>query len=207
MSTVKTVLISAIVATVISLVSVFTFVSVIYGSGALLGVSVTNSSGPVHNGRDVFTSGIQIGQIQETGVEQKLPVGSRQVILFRNTTGRDVLANGGDITIPTGETASSTKQDSIIATSTATIPLTEDFVTLSANKNFLLGPVTNATSSTASTTSSAGVGRGAVVVPDGWYLIGYEQANTCLLPGAQCESATSTNKGANPFFRVRLSFF
>lgn len=163
-----------------------------------------------------FTKGLKSGDNNEVWISKTLPVGQNQVVLYRNITGRDQWVDYGESSVKTGETASSTMAVSLIATTTATIAAGNDFGTLNEGKRAILQTAPVATSTTASTTSSVyassrGLGNGSVLVPDGSYLIGYlQQVKTgtvaCYGAVGLCEAATSTSRGFNPVFTVRLHY-
>ncbi len=164
-----------------------------------------------------FTQGIKLGTTRETIVSKAVPAGSNQVILFTNSTGRDVYASAADMTINTGDTASSSVKFYIVSTTTSSIGAWADFATLPLLKGSLIHGMAVATSSTATTTSSVlaavtGKGNGGVIIPDGASLIAYIQQNIDTLLGCRgavglCEAATSTRRGFNPVATAKLRFF
>jgi len=164
-------------------------------------------------GLQEFQDGIKAGDVNAKWVSRTLAPNTNSVLLYANTTGKDVIVDYGEINVITGETASSTGKISLFATTTSSIPTGVDFSTLAGNagKNILINSVILATSTTATTTSSvyaatAGKGNGSIIVPDGSYLFGLLQQNTvgCLGATGLCEVATSSNRGFNPVFNVRI---
>lgn len=166
-----------------------------------------------------FPEGIKNGDQFERWETATLPAGSAAVPIFTNRSGRDVEAFFGSVDIPTGQTASSTSLVSIFATTSTSIASTYDFLSstgLAAFKSILISQIVIATSSTATTTNSVlsvvqGKGNGSIVVPDGQTVFGYLQQNRATgngcFNGAQtglCESATSSNRGFNPVFNVKV---
>ena len=175
--------------------------------------------GAVRTALDQWVNGLFAGDVAEKWIEKTLPAGDDQIVLYRNQTGHDVYVTFADVSIPTGSTASSTLAASVVATSSASFPNTHDLTlpSLANQKDYLIRGVNFATSSTATTTSSLyavaanlATGHGTILVPDGWYVIGYLQMQTAFTnhpcdAAGLCESATSTNRGYNPVFRVKLS--
>lgn len=166
-------------------------------------------------GEQQFIDGIDVGGELERWYVGKLDPLSNSKRIFTNTSGKDVIAYYGDITISTGQVASSTYDVSIFASTTSAIPATQNFSALSEGKRALIQSDIIATSTTASTTSSVyasviGKGRGAVLVPDGSTLWLYLQQNTTrcsiagAVSGAACETATSSARGINPEYRVKV---
>jgi hypothetical protein len=163
-----------------------------------------------------FTRGVKLGDISQVWISKTLEAGSNQVVLYRNQTGRDQWVGYGDITVKSSDTASSTSKVYIIATTTSSVGVWADFGTIIVRKDSLINGALFATSTTASTTSSVqaavnGRGNGSILVPDGSYLIGYLQQNIDTITGCRgavglCESATSTRRGFNPVFTVRLHY-
>lgn len=208
-STQKKVLIWLVVAVavVVLLISVFDKKS---------GVPVDQSTGLSQTNIGEFPEGVKNGDLFERWFTKTLPPGTNSVALFTNRTGRDVVAVLGSADILTGQTASSTSNVSLFATTSTSIATVQDFTALTGTplKNFLINSVTIATSSTATTTSSiyavaVAKGNGMVVVPDGSTVWGYLQQNTTLAATScvslgLCESATSTNRGFNPVFNVKI---
>lgn len=166
-------------------------------------------------GLQEFVDGVKAGQLVSKWITAPLPPLTNQVKLYCNTSGRDVFADYGSAIIISSDTASSTSKIHLFATTTSSsIPTTEDFATIAEGKGALLSNVQIATSSTATTTSSvyaaaAKLGNGAVMVPNNSCIWGYLQQDTtaasslCSSNG-KCETATSTNRGFNPVFNVRL---
>lgn len=158
-----------------------------------------------------FTKGVKLGDTTQTWVSKQLEVGSNQVLLYTNRTGSDVEIGYGDVLVKTGDTASSTTLVNIFATTTSSVPTWADFGTLAEGKRALIQAMPVATSTTASTTSSIAAaiqakGNGTIVVPDGFNVFGYLKQNTTGCQGAVgvCEAATSTRRGFNPVFTVRI---
>ena len=153
--------------------------------------SFQSSPTPVANDRNVageragsqnFSDGATLGQATERWYAQELPVGSEEVLLFRNTFGKDVYADYGEVSVITGETASSSFLAYIIATSSSSIGASADFSTLNAQNTALLNGTFIATSSTATTTNSVyaaavSKGNGGVIVPNSWYVFFFLKRN------------------------------
>ena len=162
-----------------------------------------------------FNDGVKAGDMNSKWVAKTLPPGAASVALYTNRTGHDVFADFGAADILTGQTASSTFKASLFSTtsSSSAVPAWADFGTLAEGKRALIQAVEYATSSTATSTNSVlsaaqSKGSGSVLVPDGATLFGYIQqtyANLCT--GSLCETATSSNRGFNPQFRVRLTAY
>lgn len=165
-------------------------------------------------GLQEFIDGIKSGQLSEKWISKKLDASQSSVLLYRNTTGHDVIIDIGSAIILTGETASSTSKISIVATTSASIGTWADFGTLTsvANKKFALVEAYGiATSTTATTTNSVlaavqNKGNGAVLVPNESYVFGFLQQDTvgCGITLGICETATSTSRGFNPVFNIRI---
>lgn len=163
-----------------------------------------------------FVKGAKLGDATDRWIVKTLESGQNQVVLYRNTTGRDQWVTYGDTTIESADTASSTFKAYIFATTTSSVGVWADFGTIASLKGDLLRGVLIATSSTATTSSSVlavttGRGNGAILVPDGAYVIAYWQQNIDTITGCRgavglCEAATSTRRGADPIFRIRLSY-
>lgn len=178
-------------------------------------VTSPQSLGGERGGFQEFFDGVMIGQVDQKWVQSKIEPGVDEVALYTNRTGQDVYADFGTADIITGETASTTFKVSIFATtsSSTAVPTWANFGTLAEGKRALIGGVILATSTTATSTNStlaavSGIGAGSVVIPDGSTLFGYMQqtyANQCT--GSVCETATSTNRGFNPKFKVRLTTY
>lgn len=166
-----------------------------------------------------FPEGVKNGDLFERWETATLPAGQASVPIFTNRSGRDVMAFLGSVDVPTGQTASSTSLASIFATTSSSVASTYDFLPptgLTTFKSFLISQIVIATSTTATTTNSVlstvqGKGNGFVIVPDGSTLFGYLQQNRAIgngcFNGAQtglCESATSSNRGFNPVFNVKV---
>lgn len=166
-------------------------------------------------GLQEFNDGIKAGDMNTKWVARTLPVGSASVPLYTNTTGHDVYADFGAADVLTGQTSSSTFMVSLFATtsSSSAVPAWADFGTLAEGARALINAVALATSTTATSTNSVlavaqAKGAGAVVVPNGATLFGYiQQTYATKCTGATCETASSTNRGFNPQFRVRLSTY
>lgn len=186
--------------------------------------SFQSSPAPVADDRDVggeragvqnFSDGATLGQATERWYAQTLPVRSEEVLLFRNTFGKDVYADYGEANVITGQTASSSYKLYLIATTSSSIGAWADVTTarlLNTHKAALIDGVEIATSTTATTTSStyaldSGKGNGTVLVPDGSYVFGFLQAvDLMACADAACEPATSTNRGFNPQFKVKIHY-
>lgn len=199
-------IIAAGIAILLSLVAIFVAVGSPTGSQIV---------GGERGGFQEFFDGAMIGQVDQKWVQSKIEPGVDEVALYTNRTGQDVYADFGTADIITGETASTTFKVSIFATtsSSTAVPTWANFGTLAEGKRALIGGVILATSTTATSTNStlaavSGIGAGSVVIPDGSTLFGYMQqtyANQCT--GSVCETATSTNRGFNPKFKVRLTTY
>jgi hypothetical protein len=180
----------------------------------LLALHSGKSLGGERAGLQEFIDGIKSGDLPSKYVSKKLEPQQNSVKLYCNTSGRDVIADYGSVVIPTGETASSSANVSLFASSSPSIPATQDFAALAEGRRALIQTVGIATSTTASTTNSTlaavqAKGNGAVLVANNSCLYGYLQQNTtgCSIAGAAagvCETATSTNRGTNPIFNVRI---
>ncbi len=169
-------------------------------------------------GLQEFNDGIKAGDQLTKWVSGKIPPGSNYVKVYTNTSGRDVYADAGSIDIVTGETASSTVDLAMFASTTSAIPATQDFTALAEGKRALIQGVAVATSSTATSTNSTlaavqGKGAGRIVIPNNSSLYVYMQQNTTrcsiagAVSGAACETATSSNRGFNPVYQLRLSTY
>lgn len=162
-----------------------------------------------------FKDGVKSGDLAGKWISKALPPAVNQVKLYCNTSGRDTILDYGSMLVKTGDTASSTFKGSLFATTTTdSIPATEDFATLAEGRGALIQASSIATSTTASTTSSVYAvaikqGNGAVVVPTNSCVWGYLQQDTTLgsvacAASSKCETATSTNRGFNPIFSIRV---
>lgn len=163
-----------------------------------------------------FSEGIKNGDLAERWISKTMISGTNSVALYTNRSGRDAYVYVASVNVPTGQTASSTSNVFLFATTSTSIGVAQDFVGLggTSGKAFLINGVTIATTSTATTTSSvyaavAQKGNGAIVVPDGSTVFGYLQQNTTLANSAcsalgLCETATSTNRGFNPVFNIKV---
>ena len=183
-------------------------------------VTVIERQAPAENvggqrgGLQEFSEGVTIDNVTIRHAEAKLPVGQDYVVVWYNNLGKDVIANYGEAIVTSAETASSTSKISLFATTSSTVNDSVDFGTLAEGKRALIQAVNISTSTTATTTSStyamaAGKGNGSVLVAAGSYLMGYLQKDTAASTGCGaltglCETATSSNRGFNPVFRVRL---
>lgn len=174
----------------------------------------TGNPAPVQNvggergGVQEFFSGIRNGDSLVRTFARKMEPGTDQVVIYHNTSGKDVLVTRGSATIITGETASSTFNITIFATTTNSIAAGQGFGTLSEGSRNLIGPTLIATTTTATTTSSTkGIGSGVVLVPSGSYVFGYLQRNLTqcgVAVAGFCENATSTARGFNPIFNISV---
>lgn len=186
------------------------------GSYFPVGQKALGAAGDIVTNIVTYTKGIKTGDQVSTWVSKGLQPGSNQILLYTNTTGRDVYADYGEIDVLSGQTASSTSKVSLIATSSATISSVMDFSTVANDSRALIASSLIATSSTATSTSSVyaaakSFGAGSVLVPAGSSLIGYMQQNTAALTGCNgalglCETATSTKRGVDPVFKVRIHY-
>ena len=134
-------------------------------------------------GLQEFIDGIKAGDINAKWVSAKLPTQENSVLIYANRTGHDVIADFGSMTIVTGETASSTYDVSIFATTSSSIAASNNFADF-GDKSCADTAATVATSSTATTTNSInsaalGQGIGAIVVPTGSFIFD-TSSKTCL---------------------------
>lgn len=178
--------------------------------------NVDQNAGGERAGLQEFKDGIKAGDLGSKWITKTLPPLTTQVKLYCNTTGRDTILDYGSVLVKTGETASSTSKVSIFATTTTdTIAATNDFATIAEGRRALLQALTISTSTTASSTSSVyaarvNQGNGAVVVANNSCVWGYLQQDTTAcssagaVAGAACETATSSNRGFNPIFNIRI---
>ena len=176
--------------------------------------TVLGAAGDIVTNVVTFTKGAKMGDVTSVWLSKTLEVGQNQIVIYRNQTGKDQFSDIGQVVIPTGSIASSTSKFYILSTTTASVGSWADFGTVSLLKGSFINGMTVATSSTASTTSSIlaaskGQGNGSIVIPDGGYLIGYLQQNIDTITGCRgvvglCEAATSTKRGFNPVFKVRI---
>lgn len=165
-----------------------------------------------------FPEGVKNGDQFERWFSKTLPAGENDVPLYTNRTGRDVLVSFGSVNVLTGQVASSSYDVYVLSTtsSATAIPVANDFATQggTAGKQQLIRGITLATTTTATTTSSVyaaavNKGNGAILVPDGSTVFGYMVQTYPLGPGgacngATCESSTSTNRGFNPVFNIKV---
>lgn len=182
-------------------------------------VPTDNPVGLTQSNPGEFPEGIKNGDLAERFFSRTLPAQQNSVVLFKNTSGRDISVNWGSVDVLTGQTASTTYDVYIFATTSTSISTVNDFLTAQTGtpaKQQLIRGVTIATSSTATTTSSTyaaavSKGNGSILVPDGSTLFGYMVQTYPLgaggaCNGVTCEPATSTNRGFNPVFNVRVSY-
>lgn len=171
--------------------------------------------GGERGGFQEFFDGVRIGQASQKWVVGTIEPGATGVALYTNRTGVDVYADFGSADIPTGSTASTTQAVSLFATSSSAtaVPVWSDFGTLAEGGRALIQAVAIATSTTATSTNSVlsavqGKGVGSIVIPDGSTLFGFiQQTYATKCTGSVCETATSTNRGFNPKFKVRLTTY
>lgn len=170
-------------------------------------------------GLQSFTDGVSFGDpgVTEQWFTKKIEPEVDDFAVYHNTSGKDAVVDYGEINIITGETASSTYKLWLIASTSSSVPTTMDYATvggLSSDKNGLIKGISIATSTTATTTSSVyaaatGAGNGAVIVPNGSYLLFFMQRDTSRCAGnagSVCEAATSTNRGFNPRVNLRVHY-
>lgn len=201
--------IGVVVAVVISL---FSFFFAVFGGGSGEIQIINDKTAGERAGLQEFIDGIKAGDVNAKWVSKTLPAQTNSVLLYKNTTGKDVIVDYGEVNVVTGETASSTYKVAVFATTSTSVPTNADFAALTGNtrKLSLIDGVTLATSTTATTTSStyassAGLGNGAIIIPNGSSLFGFiQQTFTTPCTGSQCETATSSNRGFNPVFNVRV---
>lgn len=194
------------IAILLSLVAIFVAVGGPTGSQVV---------GGERGGFQEFFDGVRIGQASQKWVVGQIDPGQTSVALYTNRTGVDVYADFGSADIPTGSTASTTQAVSLFATSSSatTVPTWANFGTLAEGGRALIQAVAIATSTTATSTNSVlsavqGKGNGSVVIPDGSTLFGFmQQTYATVCTGSVCETATSTNRGFNPKFKVRLTTY
>lgn len=181
---------------------------------SLFGHSSSGNVGGERAGLQEFIDGAKTGDLNSKWIAKAVAPGSNQVLLYRNTSGHDVIADYGDMTITTGSTASSTSKISLFATTSSSVGAWADFGTVVSPSNLKLALINAegvATSSTATTTNAVSSavhnkGSGAVLVPNNSYLFGYIQQDTtaCGALTTACETATSSNRGFNPLFHVHI---
>ncbi len=172
------------------------------------------SAGDIVTNIVTYVKGLKIGDATQTTVVRQLPVGQNTVLLYTNNTNFDVYVDYGEANILTGDTASSTSKISLFATTSSSISTVNNFATLvtgNTGAKTLIDSVLIATSSTATTTSSvyaskANAGNGAILVPSGYSVWGMLQQNTtgCLGAVGLCETSTSTRRGFNPVFMIKV---
>lgn len=177
--------------------------------------SPTNSDnvGGERAGLQEFFDGVKAGNIGSKWIGKTLPPLANAVLLYRNTSGKDVIIDYGEVNVLTSQTASTSYRVHIFATTSSSIVASTDYTALAEGRRSLIG-VTLATSTTATTTNSVssaiiGRGNGAVLVASDSYVFGYIQnlpleGGGPLCTGAACETATSSNRGFNPVFNIRI---
>lgn len=162
-------------------------------------------------GLQEFNDGIKAGDLASKFVSKKLEPLQNSAKLYCNTTGKDLMLEYGEVVITTGETASTTYLGSIFATTSTSIAAAQDYLAPAFSKQMLLSTKI-ATSTTASTTNSImsnriGQGVGSVLVANNACVFGYLQnveASGPACSGGLCETATSSNRGFNPIFNIRI---
>ena len=169
-------------------------------------------------GLQEFFDGVKSGDIASRWYSAKIGPLANNVKVYCNTSGHDTVATYGAITIPTGDTASSTLNMSLFATSSSntSVPSTQDFTAIAEGKRAIMQNVQIATSTTASTTDSMlaaamKVGNGSVLVPSDSCVFAYLQQDIakCSIAGAAaspavCGTATSSDRGFNPIANVLI---
>lgn len=197
---------ASVVAVAIAVCSLFYVVTHTGGPSAVTsdGQQVGGEQAGVQN----FYDGAKLGNVGSKWIARNLAQGENSVRLYCNTSGRDAVIHYGEVTYPTGQTASSTYTVNIFATTTTSIPATQNFTSLAEGRRSLI-QVSVATSSTATTTSSiyaarANQGNGSVLVASNSCVFGYLQQLGPTCNGASCETATSSNRGVNPVFQIQL---
>lgn len=193
----------------VAIAAIALFVSI--GSGA--SAPTDPNAGGERGGLQEFFDGVKAGNIGSKWISKTLPVLANSSKLYCNTSGRDVIVDYGEVNYPTGQTASTTYQVSMFATSSASIPVTQNYTALAEGRRSLI-QVSVATSSTATTTNSvyaagANQGNGAVLVATNSCVFGYIQnlatgGGGPVCTGSVCETATSSNRGVNPVFNIRI---
>jgi hypothetical protein len=157
-----------------------------------------------------FTSGIGFGSgttpINVNWAGDKIYAKSNQAY-WKNTTGMTQYVDYAEF--DTDNTASSSYKIYVMATTSPLRTLYDFTAPTSSNGKMMINGFAIATSSTATTTTNLS-GNGSqdttVQVPDGSYVVYYLTAlngTLCASQGGQCESATSTNRGFNAYWRLR----
>lgn len=176
----------------------------------------SKSVGGERGGLQSFSDGIAPGDQIEIWKSKTMPALDNEVEIWKNDTGKDAYVSLGDMVVPTGSTASSSVNVSVFATTSSSIGTWADFGTLAEGKRSIITAVLVATSTTASTTSSVyaaanGKGNGEILVPNGSRVFGFLQQVTslasiaCAKSGA-CETATSSARGYNPKFNLKIHY-
>ena len=171
-------------------------------AGELRGTTLTTT------GASTLTLELTLGSTTIQYIGGALASGSDQTC-YSNATGGDIYVDDVLFGIPSAGTASSSYKGSVFATTTSTINDSMDFGTLSATSSGLIVNHVFATSTTATTTSSSysetnSEGNEAILVRTTENVCVYLQADHDVgCTDALCESATSTNRGFDPFFEFR----
>lgn len=160
-----------------------------------------------------FADGATLGDVTELWYAGTLESQGDQAVIFRNTSGKTVFADFASVNLTGSDTASSSMKVSIFATTTSSVPNTQDFTALVATSTAMIDSYIVATSTTATTTNSVlaavqAKGNGAVIIPNDWYVLFYMQTNSsvgCSNAGT-CETATSTVRGFNPKYKLRIHY-
>lgn len=155
-----------------------------------------------YNSTNNFSTAVCHDNVCEDWEGGKIAAKSNQAY-WKNTTGQTQYVDLIDVS--TNGTASSTFNIYAIATSSALVPL-YDFTTPAATSSNLINNFSFATSSTATTTSNldkAFAGK-VVQVLDGSQVNIYVRASdgVCNPQATKCETATSTNRGFDLFWRL-----
>lgn len=171
-----------------------------------------NGLGGERAGLQEFQNGVKMGPEFWQWYGGTFVTGQTSAKLYCNTTGRSTVAEYGDFSILSGFASSSMKV-SIFATTSSSIATTNDFATVVATTTALIAPYVVATSSEATTTSSTlaaiqNKGNGEVIVQPNWCVWAYMQSNSATgctgAAAGMCEAASSTNRGFNPTFKIRV---
>lgn len=201
------------------LVAVAILLGTLFGGSSQPVPSDEGNVGGQRAGIQEFVDGIKPGNVTIKTFSATMPAQANEVAIYTNRSGHDVFILNASADIRTGSTASSTSKVSVFATtsSATAVPVWADFGTLAEGKRAMIQAVGIATSSTATTTNSVlaavqAKGVGSVLVPHGSTVFGFLQQDTtgCSIAGAAagvCETATSTNRGFNPWFRITVQSY
>lgn len=176
----------------------------------------TQVGGTPHEARDWFVNGISSGPaaVAESWAVKSILAGQDEAVLLTNNTSADVFVDYAEIQLIANaagtQTASSTYNVRLFATSTATIPASHDFTAVTSDKYSLIVG-TWATSTTATTTNSVGTvplgGQGSIRLPANWSLVAYiNRTGGATCSGVSCETATSSKRGFDIKARAHYHF-